>query len=142
MPYDARHHAKLERRNKNAARRFVSCMSDTKWREVFLCVSRHKLRFQVAWVRGSDWDTEGLHAIWESLIDTRGLRDPGVGGPCWYREILWIRLPLAIHDAYGGKVPRRQPIQQLLDDLARLGRLPIRQTHDYVEIRGYQDRAA
>jgi hypothetical protein len=142
MPYDAEDHANLERRTQKVARGLVSCMNDTKWREVFLCASRHQLQFKVAWVRDPGWNAESLHRIRESLIDNHGLRDPGIGGPCSYRDILWIRFPFSIHNAYYGQVPWGQPIEKLLEDLASLGSLPVRQTQEYLEIRGYEYGAA
>jgi len=142
MAYNGQHYEELERRNKNAASRFVSCMNNTKWREVLGCVARLDLIFQIAWVRDFDWNTEGLRTVIESMIDTRGLRDPGIGGQCLYRDILWIRLPFAIHNPYWGQVPTQQPVQQLLNELAGLGTFSTERTQKYLEIRGYETRAA
>ena len=113
-------------------------MNDTKWREVFACTVRHGLQFQVAWVRNFAWDTRALHRVWASYIGTNGLRDPGIGGPCYYRDILWIRIPVALPNTYSGQVPRMQAIDPFLVELASLGLLPLKQTQEYVEVRGYE----
>ena len=137
MPYDARHHADMQNRTNKAAHRLVACMNDTKWREVFASIARHGLAFQAAWVRDSDWNTQGLHRIQVSYIDTHGLRDPGIGGPCHYRDLLWIRVPRALRVAYC-RVPRKQAIEPFLAELGSLGSVPLNQTEEYVEIRGYE----
>ena len=137
MPYDARHYAEMQNRTKKAAHRLVACMNDTKWREVFDSIARHSLDFQVAWVRDSDWNTQGLHRVQGSWVEMHGLRDPGIGGPCHYRDLLWIRVPRAVPDAYC-RVPRKQAIDPFLSELGSLGSVPLNQTEDYVEIRGYE----
>lgn len=113
-------------------------MNDTKWREVFDSIARHSLNVQVAWVRDSDWDTQGLHSVLGFWVEMQGLRDPGIGGPCHYRDLLWIRVRRAVPDAYYGRVPRKQPIESFLAELSSLGSVPLNQTKDYVEIRGYE----
>jgi len=137
MPYDARHHADMQNRTNKAAHRLVACMNDTKWREVFASIARHGLAFQAAWVRDSDWNTQGLHRIQVSYIDTHGLRDPGIGGPCRYRDLLWIRVPRAVPDTRCS-VPWKQAVEPFLFELDSLGSVPLNQTKDYVEIRGYE----
>ena len=139
MPYDDQHFKKLSQRDEKAAKRLVPCMNDTKWRELFLCAAKHSLLFQFAWVRETDDKRESSYdSVRESCIDVHGLRDPGLGGPCLYREILWIRFPFAIHNSYWGQVPKSQPLEQFLQDLKSIGLLPIKQTAEYVEVWGYQ----
>jgi len=138
MPCDADYYAEMERLTRRAADRLVPCMNDTKWREVFACMARHGLQFGIAWVRNDAWDTQILHRVWESWIGTHGIRDPGIGGPCDYWEILWIRVPVALPNTYWGRVPERQPIEPFLAELASLGSLPLKQTEEYVEVRGYE----
>lgn len=138
MPYHADYYAEMQRRKIKAADRLVPCMNDTKWREVFACMARHGLKFGIAWVRNDAWDNQNLHRVPESWIGTHGIRDPGIGGPCDYWEILWIRVPVAVPNDYLGKVPKRQPIEPFLAELASLGSLPLKQTEKYVEVRGYE----
>jgi len=138
MPYGADYYAEMERRTRKVADSLVPCMNDTKWREVFACMARHGLQFNIAWIRNDSWDTRILHRVWEAWIGRQGIRDPGIGGPCDYWEILWIRVPVALPSTYVSQVPKRQPIEPFLADLASLGSLPQRQTEEYVEIRGYE----
>jgi len=137
MPYDAEHFAELERRAAKWREDRPAFMNDTKWREVFACLARHQTQFQVAWIGNSESATSALYSIRESLIEAHGLRDPGLGGPCAFRDIHWLQIPLAIRSAYWGHVPHRQSIEPLLADLAILGDLPIQRTAGALIIRGY-----
>lgn len=132
MPYNRDHWDERQRRLESAIAKLIPCMSDTKWHEVFLAAARHRARFQVAFVRDPAWNTESLHFVLETWVKESGLRDPGIGGPCSYREILWIRFPISMG-------PVVQALEPLLADLDRLGQLPITKTDAYVEIRGYQE---
>jgi hypothetical protein len=141
MSFNSDHYAERERRVRQAASSLVALMNDTKWREVFSCACRHSLWFQISWLHDSSWPSDSLqHPVAENWLDTNGIRDPGIGGPCFYRDILWIRFPRVRRDLRFG--PARQPVQQFVDDLASLGVLPITETDEYVEIRGYQSVAS
>ena len=125
----------MDRRQRRSLVGFVPCMNDTKWREVFLIASSLELQFHLAWVYDSDWPVNSLHRVPKNLIDHSGIRDPGIGGPCDYREILWVRFPRRIPSGYWG--PREQQIEQLDIRLDGLGVLPVTSTVDYLEVRGY-----
>jgi len=140
MPYDSQHRAEIDRRKDRARRELVPLMNDTKWREVFLLNVRLGLRFQMAWIRDSEWKTSAIHhPVSAHLISCDGIKDPGVGGPCLYRDILWIRFPRVLPSEYWG--PAEQSLQQLWAELVRIGMLPVRTTNDFVEIRGYDEPA-
>jgi len=137
MPYD-RDYAEWQRRFERAFEELIPCMNDTKWREVFLLAARHRAPFQAAFVRDPRGSTESIHSVLLSWVGESGLHDPGIGGPCAYREILWIRFLTSIPTRLG---PIVQSLDSLLADLEKLGQLPLTKTEAYVEIRGYQGTA-
>lgn len=106
-------------------------------------MAKRELRFQVAWINAPDFPRDVLHSIELSLIGKRGLLDPRLGGPCYYKEIAYIRIPKSYRiakamrgEVYGYQV-REQEVEGLLVELHGLGQLPLANTDDYVEIRGY-----
>lgn len=137
MPYNSAHFAKLEQRREKAVSRLLPCMNDTKWREVFLLIARRNLTFQIAWVGDLVWPTDSYHKVQENLIENNGLRDPGIGGPCVYRDILWIRLPKTVKWGNGNWFA--QDLVPFATDLTTLGTMPLQSNEDGIEIRGYQE---
>jgi hypothetical protein len=126
------------------SRRFkAKLMNNTKWREVFTCLAKSELRFQVAWINAPDFPHDVLHSINLSWVGERGLLDPGIGGPCYYKEIAYIRIPtvLRLPKVMRGEVysyqEKKQNVESLVAELHSLGQLPLTVMSDYVEIRGY-----
>lgn len=110
-------------------------MNDTKWREVFCAISRFRVRFTIAFVGEAASPQGQLHfPVPERLLRSDHIADPGIGGPCYYRDILGIAFPrIQLWD-----LPGTQELPLLLDELTKLGQLPISETDETVEIRGYQ----
>ncbi|MCL2309254.1 MAG: hypothetical protein FWC42_03115 [Proteobacteria bacterium] len=139
MPIDPVYYSELTRRTRARARKFVAQMNNTKWREVFRIIARHKIGFQIAWVHGEEPlpTIHGLHN--EELIDRTGLRDPGIGGPCFYWEILWLRFPYTLqYDNSRGHIRiETQEIAPFLRELRSLGELPINESSQFVELLAY-----
>jgi hypothetical protein len=127
----------MNRKGKSATRvrdRFSIClMNDTKWREVWELVASLRLRIHFAYAIDHAWNrsnSEKLHGPFpHTWVEERGIRDPGIGGPFRYEEILWIRVP---------RIPRNDT-ETFCRRLDTLGQLPIRVEPDFVEIRGYHD---
>ncbi|HUE70580.1 MAG TPA: DUF6678 family protein [Pirellulaceae bacterium] len=136
MPYDREQWDERQRRLENAIANLIPCMNNTKWREVFSAAARHRAPFRAAFVRGTEGGTDSIHSVRASWVGESGLKDPGIGGPCSYREILWIRFPTSIPTRMG---PIVQSLDSLISDLEKLGELPLTKTDSYVEIRGYQE---
>ena len=135
----------MERRRKNAASKMCSYMNNTKWVKVFNLICDYELSFSLSWVVGNNqWDSESLWQINKSLISKSGLLDPGVGGPCNYRNIKWIRLPFEIthFEERNRQIYRSNSVKQLLDEFEKkvnsLGVYPLIKTNDYIEITGYK----
>jgi hypothetical protein len=111
----------------------ASLMNDTKWREVWELLASLKLRIHFAYARGHSWNLSNSKTLQgpfpAAWVEERGVRDPGIGGPFRYEEILWIRVPrIAGND-----------VDAFCARLDALGRLPLRVEPDFVEVRGYHD---
>lgn len=119
-------------------------MNNTKWREVFTCLAKRDIRFQVGWINTPDFPRDTVHSLFsERLVGERGLLDPGIGGPCYYKEIEYVRIPkvLRLPKVMRGEVygyhEQEQDVAGLVAELHGLGQLPLTVMSDYVEIRGY-----
>jgi hypothetical protein len=139
MPYKNQHYLERDRRVSLKIRDMVGVMNNTKWREVFSAVAKYRVQFSVSWVNDRIWNTASLHAVLPSWVAADGIRDPGIGGPCFYREILLIRFPFCIQENFG--IRKQDAISDLVADLRNLGALPIRKTDEFLEIKGYEEPA-
>src|SRR5262245_26018716 len=132
MPYsDAEWEAQLDHTLR--MRYAVALMNNTKWREVWEIVCDLRLRVQLDYADSPQWGgTQRLRGPFAmNLIETRGLRDPGIGGPFLYKQILWLRVP---------KVwPNDTSAFQAA--VSSLGSVPLVETDQYVEITGYEAAA-
>lgn len=91
------------------------------------------------WVHDPDWPSESIQGpVSETWVDTHGLCDPGIGGPCLFRDIMWIRFPVRIQNRTNGNLILCQAIEPFAADLANLGLLPITRTDDFIQICGYR----
>ena len=106
-------------------------MNDTKWREVWTVLCELRLRVHFAYAGDEGWNAANAARLWGpfpmSYVQNDGIRDPGIGGPFRYKQILWIRVPRIAGNDVDAFVAR----------VKSLGQLPLRVERDYVEVRGY-----
>ena len=99
----------------------------------------------VEWVKKSEWNKDSLYFVLPQIVDVEGLKDPGIGGPCLYRDILTITIPRhrVIKETRNGSPYRQdrqpQPIADLLEDFQTLGKLPVDETAEFIQIIGYKE---
>jgi hypothetical protein len=117
---------------KRAGRFPVSLMNDTKWREVWMVMTEMRLRFRFAYAGDDRWNeanSERLQGPFPAgYVQAKGIRDPGIGGPFFYKEILWVRVP---------RIPGNN-IESFVAQVRSLGQLPVHFGPDYVEICAYE----
>ena len=110
----------------------ASLMNDTKWREVWEVLTALQLRFHIAFLGQPDWNAQNSLSLYgpfrSDFVLHRGIRDPGVGGPFDYQDILWIRVPRVY----------RNNVDEFLRQVGSLGQMPLFEGVDVVEVRGYQ----
>ena len=106
----------------------VRLMNNTKWREVWSLIARHSLRVAMSYADSGDWNSDSLWRPFSAdYVQERGIRDPGIGGPFLYKQILSIRIPKLNQDT-----------SAFIVDVAKLGELPMTETADQIEIVAYQ----
>ena len=111
-------------RNKYTA----SFMNDTKWRELWTLIAEHSLRLSMAYADDPDWNAATLWGPFSSnLVGERGIKDPGIGGPFLYKQILSICIPKS-----------NEQFNLFISDVSRLGQLPITESEDSFEIVAYR----
>lgn len=66
-----------------------------------------------------------------SQVDSKGLRDPCVGGPFFCKEILSVRVP---------RIPGSD-VDAFVECMRSVGQLPLHVDPEHVEIRGHEDSA-
>ena len=106
----------------------VRLMNDTKWREVWSLIVQHSLRVSMSYATDQEWYSEFLWGPFtEDYVWEKGIRDPGIGGPFLYKEILSIRIP-----------KKNQNTPAFLEDAVSIGQLPINETEEEIEIIAYK----
>jgi hypothetical protein len=110
----------------------TSLMNNTKWREVWEIICHLGLRIQFAYADSVEWNGNNSEKLWGPLpldyVQERGIRDPGIGGPFLYKQILWLRVPkVRLNDAAAFQ-----------NEVKKLGKIPISENEKYIEILGYQ----
>lgn len=106
----------------------VRLMNDTKWREVWSLIARHSLRVAMSYADSGDWNSASLWGPFSAdYVQERGIRDPGIGGPFLYKQILSIRIPKLNQDT-----------SEFMADVVELGELPITESVAQIEIVGYK----
>lgn len=114
----------------------ASLMNNTKWREVWTVLAELRLRIHFAYADQTSWNDDNSGKLQGPFpvdyVQERGIGDPGIGGPFFYKQILWIRVPRIYGNDVGAFCQR----------VEALGRLPISVGDDFVEIRGYHVAAA
>ena len=111
-------------RNRFSAR----LMNDTKWREIWLLIARHSLKVAMSYADTEHWNSASLWGPFATdYVQQRGIRDPGIGGPFLYKQILSIRIPKLNQDT-----------SAFMADILQLGKLPLVETADQIEIVGYR----
>lgn len=120
----------------------AALMNDTKWREVLVTASRLELWFMVAFVGRKEpvvpveFDQKRLcSSPPEIAFERHHIGDWGtMCGP--YKDIFWVLFPrrcfYVVED--GRKRYRDQPIQGFLDELTRLGKLPLDATENFIRV--------
>lgn len=111
----------------------VALMNDTKWREVWAIVCDLRLRVQMDYADSPGW--AGSQSLWgpfrKEMIEERGIRDPGIGGPFLFKQTLWLRIPKVWpNDTSAFKAA-----------VSSLGAVPLVETDELVEVRGYEPAA-
>lgn len=106
----------------------VRLVNDTKWREVWSLIAQHSLRVAMSYADNRDWNSDSLWGPFSAdYVQERGIRDPGIGGPFLYRQILAIRIPKLNQDT-----------SAFMADVIELGDLPMTETVDQIEIVAYK----
>ena len=123
---DSEWEAKIDKKLRN--RFSARLMNDTKWREIWSLIARHALQVAMSYADEPDWNSESLWGPFSAdYVQQRGIRDPGVGGPFLYKQILSVRIPKRDQDTSG-----------FMADAMQLGELPIIDAVDQIEIVGYR----
>lgn len=108
-------------------------MNNTKWREVWTVLCELRLRIHFAYADAEDWNRANSRRLWGpfpiSYVRTDGIRDPGIGGPFRYNQILWIRVPRIAGNDTDAFIAR----------LESLGQLSLAVDPEHVEVRGYDE---
>lgn len=106
----------------------VRLMNDTKWREIWSLIARHSLRVAMSYADSLEWHSDSLWGPFsDDYVQERGIRDPGIGGPFLYKQILSLRIPKLNQDA-----------SAFIADVVELGYLPMTETADQIEIVAYR----
>ena len=108
----------------------AALMNNTKWLEVWMASSARKIRFNIAWIWEPDIMSETLYwPVYAAKLTRTGFLDPGPtgGGPCEFRGIYKVRFSKNFGDVDGFR-----------DDLGRIGKLPLDESADALELRGYE----
>jgi len=102
-------------------------LNNTKWREVWTIVAAEKLRVQISFVSDDHWNSANAASVFGPfslhLVEQDHIRDPGIGGPFFYREIRSLRI-LGTSD-------------EIILRLRSLGQLPLSVGSNFVELEGY-----
>ena len=132
------------KRDQKAISKYSSAlMNNTKWREFFLVLSQQvaRLPIEVAWVR-TETNFQIAYCPPVSLLEDDYIKDPGIGGgPCYYKEIFAIRIVRKqdYKNPKTGAVSKSEKESlELLNDLEKLGQLPIEITDVHIIINGYR----
>jgi len=106
----------------------VRLMNDTKWREIWSLIARHALRVEMSYADRQEWNSDSLWGPFsDDYVQERGIRDPGIGGPFLYKQILSIRIPKLNQDT-----------SAFVADAGELGELPLVETAEQIEVVGYR----
>ncbi|MDR3158366.1 MAG: hypothetical protein LBU11_05005 [Zoogloeaceae bacterium] len=106
-------------------------MNNVKWRSIWEIICRLHVRIRIAYAGSHEWNEQNSDKSWGHFtldcIQERGIRDPGIGGPFLYKEILWVRIP----KSHGNDTEAfKREVSQIGVDL-------FTETDEYVEILGY-----
>jgi len=117
-------------------------MSNTKWREVLTTIARRQVWFQLQLV-GWEADTFSKliaphHGFFEAEHTPKGFVDGVLGSGFFFREIWRVRCPLLVPGRLLHSTRDcNQDIAGLLQAFLVFGQVPINQTANHLEIRGY-----
>lgn len=119
----------------------TALMNDTKWREVWLVIVELGVRLYFSYADSDDWNAANasrlfgpfrVEHVWE-----RGIRDPGIGGPFLFKQILEIRVPRHSPPRPGVGPIVMNDLDVLVHRLRELGEIPVSTNDEVVVIRGY-----
>lgn len=119
-------------------KQLVPCMSNTRWREVWTCMTARKAFFHIRFVDG--WQSRLLWRAWQpNMVCDKGIADSCNSGPFTYAEIQWLCFPRQLAQDMNAGLQKAWPavLEALLADFRQLGKLPISQEADAVWIYGY-----
>ncbi len=106
----------------------VRLMNNTKWREVWSLIARYSLRVKMSYADSQQWNSDSIWGPFsDDYVQERGIRDPGIGGPFLYKQILSIRI-----------LKLNQDTSAFIADAGELGELPMTETVEQIEIVAYQ----
>jgi len=107
-------------------------MSDTKWREVWTLITAFRQRIRMTYADSDEWNAANstrLHGPFpDDYVLNYGIRDPGIGGPFRYFEILAIEIPKLNND-----------FEEFFIHLDSIGLLPVVNHESHIEIIGYRE---
>jgi len=107
----------------------VQLMNNTKWREVWSLIAKLSLRLSMKYADDPNWQS---NALWGPFrlddVQENGIRDPGVGGPFLFKQILSIRIPKTFQN----------DTEAFAAAIGKLGDLPVSETDEYIEILAYR----
>jgi hypothetical protein len=112
-------------------------MNDTKWRELFICLAKLDLSFQIAWIDDPSQISNSLYYLPINLIDDRGIKDPGIGGPFLYKQIYYIRISKSPNKCQSLEDRHQHKFDRLLTELDLLGQFPLNLLDEWLELYGY-----
>jgi hypothetical protein len=106
-------------------------MNNVKWRSIWKIICRLHLRIRTAYAGSHEWNEQNNDKSWGPFtldsIQERGIRDPGIGRPFLYKEILWLRIPKN----------RGNDTEAFKREVRQIGIDLFAETNEYVEILGY-----
>jgi hypothetical protein len=146
MPFNTPQ-AKAERERRKRANEdrlysgLVSLMNDVKWDEVFMTLVQREIFFQLQLVGWSaDKFCPLIHPPAPGLFNrANGCVDGLLGAGFYYYELQCVRCPAVIPGSMVlSSKPHQQDLAGLAEALRSLGKLPITETSDHLNISGYQ----
>lgn len=101
-------------------------MNNTKWREVWTIIAARSLRVQIRFAHDERWNSANAEALFgpfcADIVAQDHIRDPGIGGPFYYREIQTLRI--------------LDSSPETIRQLRALGQLPTALGNGFIDIAG------
>ena len=115
-------------------------MNNVKWNYLFEKATEFDIYGEVAFVSEENHWYERAFPVEVELIDKTGLKDPGIGGPCYYKNIYKARLRKwkEIRDPISGRRSLDEAdSKEFVLSLKNNGQYPISEDNDWIYINGY-----